>query len=89
MDPKVFVIQKFKNTGRERVNISNSFTCHCCLILCLFEFSLVLNENNLETLSFVLSVNGYVHSLEMVWQTVLSATPMAMSYKQVLYLVFS
>jgi hypothetical protein len=58
----VFVIQKFKKTGRERVNISNSFS----LILCSFEFSLVLNENNLETLSFVLPVNGYVHSLEMV-----------------------
>jgi hypothetical protein len=66
LDPKVFVIQKFKKTGRERVNISNSFTCHCSLILCSFEFSLVLNENNLETLSFVLPVNGYVHSLEMV-----------------------
>jgi hypothetical protein len=66
MDPKVFAIQKLKKTGRERVNISNSFTFHCSLILCSCEFSLVLNKNNLETLSFVLLVNGYVHSLEMV-----------------------
>jgi hypothetical protein len=46
MDFKAFLIQKFNKTDHQWVNMSNAFTCHCNLMFCYFELSLVLNETN-------------------------------------------